>query len=381
MMKLIMQQGILILTGFALAFSGPADAIIDKMISTYDYQCLAWETDSWGSRNCTEWTTDYQARIDLRQMSMDVMAPPVIEANRAAYETDLINGLNKNLHPTIKALIMGELELVGKEGCVDALKAFLDDDDLYEHATEALVKVYRVTGDENVKAAIRTPMASAEGKKLVNLMKAAGSIRDRDAGTQDILLANAGKSDWSLRGTALRSLANIGDPRARQALADALSTTNSYEKSKIITWNLLYARRLAERNLKDDATAVANGIKTYAQTNTLGGCDGSTSFLMAADYTLSEIPDIPVSAKKMPGAADKVKLDILSSKNNGLIINIQFKEDYHISIADVMGRVIWSKEGSRSSNHTVPRSIFGAGVYTINVKSGDTHSSKHIVLY
>ena len=364
-MKRIAKQGLLILAGVGLAFSGPAQSLINQL-----------KVASVGG--------DATVRIDLRQMTRDVMAPPVNEARRLEHETDLLNGLNTvtdDNQATVRAHLIRELQMVGRAASVDPLASYLDNNNLYEPALQALIVIFNATGDENVRAVIRTAMAGASGGRLASLMRAAGSIQDPDAGTQDILLANAVQADWALRGVALRSLANIGDPGARQVLADAIAgADNDYQQSKIITWNLDYARRLAARNQKVDAKEIANEIKSFAQDNDLCGSQTSQHAIDAADYTLGEIDEIPVMVKKMAQSPAGNMLDI-ESLEKGFRINIQVDKDYSISITDVMGKVMWSKKGSEPGSYRVSKSLLGAGVYAVRVKSGNQSAARYIVLH
>jgi len=361
-MKQFIRQGIIVLVaGLAIAFAATVEELLNQM---------------------NPMLGDGAARTELRKMSRDVMVPPVDASARSDHETALINGLDLNLDDAIKADAIRELQIVGTGTCVARLGEIIatSNETLYEPATQALMAIYQTTHDPNIWAVVRTAMASATGDRLGTLIKAAGSIRDRDPATQQLLLANAVENDWSLRGAALRSLAQIGDLGARDALANALTTAgDSYELARIITWNLSYARRLAERNLKADGTEVANDINTYAQNNTLGGCQGSVHVLMCADATLSEIPDIPVSVKrkigKASGEAPAIQIE------SGFKINILAEGAYEISLMDIMGKTLWSQKGSEPGAYTIPKSLVSAGVYAIQVKSGRKIVKRHVVFH
>jgi hypothetical protein len=359
-MKRLTKLGILLLAALALSTAATVEELLNQMDPMLG---------------------DGAARIELFQKTREVMTPPVDPAAREAHETALLNGLDLNVDDAIKADVIRELRLVGTEASVARLGELIagDNETLYVPAMQTLLDIYQSTQDPNVKVVVRTAMASATGGRLATMIKAAGSMQDTDADVQQILLENAANQDWALRGVSLRSLARIGDAGARTVLADALTTAaNSYELSKIITWNLLYAKRLAERNLKDSGTEVANDIRTFAENNTLGGCQGSVHAIMCADVALSEIPDIPISVKQIGKETENspaVKVD------KGFKINILAQGAWEISLKDVMGKVLWSRKGSEPGAYRIPKSLVSPGVYAVELKSGDETMIQHVVLH
>jgi len=361
-MKQLIKQGIIILTaGLVLSPAATVEELLNQM---------------------NPGLGDGAARTELHQMTREVMAPPVDATARLAHETALLNGLDLNLDDAIKADVLRELRLVGSSASVAKLGTIISSDngDLYGPATTALVSIYQTTSDPDIKAALRTAMASATGHKLATLIKAAGSLQDTDPATLQIFLTNAAQTDWLLRGAALRSLAESGDPGAHDALANALTTAaNSYELARIITWNLVYAKRLAQRNLKDNGTTVSNEIKTFAQNNTLGGCQGNVHVLTCADATLSEIPNIPVSVKQQTGKAAGSAPVIQIEK--GFRINILAQGSWELSLTDLMGRVLWTQKGAEAGTFTIPKSLVSAGVYAIQAKSGNQTMIQHVVFH
>ncbi len=139
---------------------------------------------------------------------------------------------------------------------------------------------------------------------------------------------------------------------------------------------------MAEIDQKNDALAIAGEIKTYALTNVQGGgCRTNSSFIGHADFTISEIPGIvSISAEKKAGPVGNI-LELVSLDGNGLKINIRFNEDFHVSITDVMGKVMWAKKGHESAVLTVHKSLFSRGVYAIRVQSGGKSYYQHVVLH
>jgi hypothetical protein len=363
MKNLTQKAALLLLAGLTMAIAGPGETYINQLTSDF----VGGDSD---------------ARVALRQMTRDVMAPTIDETARATHETDLLTGLSNATDATIQQFLIRELELAGRSASIDPLGAVLGNDSLYEPAVQALIAIYQSTGDPQVHQVIRTAMATAADGRLMTFMRAAGSIQDRDQATHSILLNNALETtDWDMRSTALRSMANIGDPGSREILAGALTTTNMYQKSRIITWNLLYARRLAERGMQSDATAICNEITALAEGEDLKGVQSSCHAITAADIMRLEIQNIIVSVEK-PGkevAGNAPDLEILVDKV--LRINITAQHPYEINITDIKGKSIWSKRGNPPGHFRLPKSLFSAGAYTISVKSGNNKTAKTITMH
>jgi len=365
-MKNFTYQGLLILAYFAVTFAGPAEGLINQMTPPDN-------------------TGDVQVRIDLRQMTHDMMAPPEDSAAWRIHVQDLINGLNRDIDWHIKADLMRELELIGRETAIPVLGTYLSHDDLCRDAAMAIERICRTTDCTAGRTAVKSALTSeTDTDKLVTLIQLAGHIGAVDATVVDIMEQNASAQDWTLRSTSLRALAEIGDPGSADVLAAAITTENAHEKAEIITWNLSYARLLARQGLKTEAAAIAEAVKALGEgPENLGGSQGNVHVITAAELTLEEIQlAVKVNGDGKGKNTPAINLSLLSTGEGGsdtrLVIKVM--DPYTISITNILGKAVWNRKGNTSENITLPGSLFRPGYYAVNVESGKEKLVKSIIV-
>ncbi len=194
----------------------------------------------------------------LARYALDAAA---VYASRAGAEKDrrmfveaVIEALDQVRYSEIKAFLISQLQLVGKDESVKALTKFLEDLRLCEPAARALATIKSSRAERALLRALDTKPA---GNSVV-LIKALGDLRSKAAVKKISALSQS--RDESLRQAALYALANIGDP-ASQALLEKISVSASpYERATAASLYLLYAQRLVESGKKDQALKICREL-------------------------------------------------------------------------------------------------------------------------
>jgi len=182
---------------------------------------------------------DTKERFALHGLAIHVMRPGG-EGDRRVYVKVLAETLEKDLPVPVKDFLIRQLHLAGQDESVDALSAFLDHEQLYEKAAQALVAI----GSERAVQSLRSAVPEAQGQAKVHLLHALGVLADQES--LDAFLANVHSEESDLRLACLHGLANLGDPAARRIFLKAIESEDAYERAKSIGWTVLYAKRLAE---------------------------------------------------------------------------------------------------------------------------------------
>ena len=182
---------------------------------------------------------DTNVRFAMNALTMTVHRSGAEEERRMVANT-VIRALNTDIDDEVKAFLIRQLQLVGKDESVKSLSGFLKDDRLCEPATQALSAI----GTDNAKKALINAFDSARGENRITLIRALGELRCRSAVKK--LLEYAGSENEKLRRVTLYALANIGHPSAESVLSKIPMATSSYDRTMAPTLYLLFARRLAE---------------------------------------------------------------------------------------------------------------------------------------
>ena len=147
------------------------------------------------------------------------------EIERKLYAKTLIKGLKSATDNEVKAFLIRQLQLVGKDESVKTLSKYLKDKRLCEPATQALVTIR----SKNAKKTLVKSLGSVDGANRITIIKALGEIRCKSAVKK--LLKYAESKEDKLRQTTLYALANIGDPSAEAVLSKVLISASAYERA------------------------------------------------------------------------------------------------------------------------------------------------------
>lgn len=147
--------------------------------------------------------------------------------------------LTKLSDPKNKAFIITQLELVGDDSAISCLQGFLNDSQLSDPASRALVKINSPAS----KNALLTGLAKAAGPAQIAIVNALGDSRSKDAAAAiNKLTADA---QPELKKIALYALANIADPSSAKIMTAAAEQSGfRYENTNATAAALLYAENL-----------------------------------------------------------------------------------------------------------------------------------------
>jgi HEAT repeat protein len=182
------------------------------------------------------------------------------ENDRAALARGICDALGTTDDTELRTFFVNRLQEVGHDDVVPTLAPLLSDEKLAPHAAAALERIASPAAVEGLKKAL----PNAAGPSRVALVKSLGALRVADAAAE--IRKSASDDDKSLRMAALWSLANIGDPAARELLGQAeKNTTSAYELANIRAWALLLIQRIAEGGKTQEAASYAIALldETY----------------------------------------------------------------------------------------------------------------------
>jgi len=186
------------------------------------------------------------------------VAPPRLEDQRIVFVRTLAKAIEQEGPPDVRAFLISQVELCGRNESVKPLKRYLLDPKLCAPATRALVTI----GTPAAEAAILKALGPASDANRLSLINALGELRSR-AATKKILPYTS-SDNAALRQAALYALANTGDHLAEPALDKVHLEAGFYERARAPSLHVLYARRLAESGNSAGAARICIGIiKTY----------------------------------------------------------------------------------------------------------------------
>jgi hypothetical protein len=153
-----------------------------------------------------------------------------------------------------QAFIISQLQIIGKDDAVPALKKYLTDDQLCDPAARALVKVNTPLS----KAALLNALTGAEGERRLTLVEAIGDSKNAAAAGKIAALLG---QDKKLDKVALYALANIASPVSAKAMGSAAGKAGfTYDESNATSSYVLYLSNLAKKGSAATAGPLANKL-------------------------------------------------------------------------------------------------------------------------
>ncbi len=180
-----------------------------------------------------------QAEFALNGLAHYV-ARPGAENERKMVAEALLQALQAAGDKEVKAFLIRQLQIAGREEAVAPLGALLADETLYEPAAQALLAIRT----PDVTAAFAAALKTAQGKNQMTIVKALGELRCA-AAVPDILPL-AQRPDAAVREAACFALADIAAPEAASVLVEAMHTAAGNAHFRAASNYLLYARRRAD---------------------------------------------------------------------------------------------------------------------------------------
>lgn len=194
----------------------------------------------------------------LARYALDAAA---VYASRAGAEKDrrefidaIIDSLDEVRYSEIKAFLISELQLAGKDESVKTLGRYLEDLRLCEPAARALQSIQTARAEKVLLNALEddnvaNPMA---------IIMALGELRSLAAVKR--ISVYAGSGDEKARQAALFALANIGDPASQNILSRIPLAASPFERTAAASRYLLYAQRLAESGRREQAFKICRDL-------------------------------------------------------------------------------------------------------------------------
>ncbi|MBU4494315.1 MAG: DUF1080 domain-containing protein [Acidobacteria bacterium] len=166
------------------------------------------------------------------------------EKERESFCRILIEELNRSREREVKAFFIRQLQLIGQEETVKALRPYLTDATLYDPAAQAMRTISGREAEKALLAALKT----SRGSVRITLIKTLGEMQSRAA--VRMIEKDARSDDPILRQTALFALAGIGAPSSKDTLSRTRLNAPFQERSRAPSLLLLFARRMAENGFR-----------------------------------------------------------------------------------------------------------------------------------
>lgn len=197
---------------------------------------------------------DAKVRFALHGIATFVNNPGE-EENRQMYARALIKVLDSaDMDKEVKAFIIRQIQLVGKQESISPLAKFLVDEQLCDPAAQALVSI----GTDEAEKVLLESFDHASRLNRITIIKALGELRSQEATFR--ILKYAYSADDEMRQVSLYALANIGDPVAEGILNKTMIPTGPFERAQAPVLYLLFAQRLAEAGKKRDAARICHAM-------------------------------------------------------------------------------------------------------------------------
>jgi len=189
---------------------------------------------------------DAAARFALNGLAKYVSAPGR-EAERKVAAEALVTALAKSEDKEIKAFLIRQLQVAGKDEAVTALAEHLADERLCEPAAQALTAIATPAAANALAGAL--PGAVAGNRATI--LQALGNLRSE--AVADALKQEAVSEDAEVQWAALYALANLAAPGTADVLAKAAATASPYDAARAGAYYSLLLRRMTEQGREGEA--------------------------------------------------------------------------------------------------------------------------------
>ena len=179
-------------------------------------------------------------------------------------ETSIIKALENQSDKDIKAFLIHQLNLIGGDKSVAAVKKYLTDDLLSEPATQMLLDA---RGPQAAQALLDA-LPKVEGKPQLTIVKALGELHCKRS--VSLITPLIDDKNPKLQKVTLAALASIGDPASYKTLYNAAKTKNfAYDATNAAEAFVNYTARLAEENETDLSKKACKAIFKANQSDDL----------------------------------------------------------------------------------------------------------------
>ena len=201
------------------------------------------------------------------------------EDSRLAIANAYLKALDKVSERETKAFIIRQLQLMGKDECIDALTSYLNDENLSGPAARALASI----GSENSAKALSASLLRRSGtpKTQKDIILAIADIQAQ--GTEEALRAMLGSGDENMQKEVLYALSRVGSKASLKDLADAAAKAGyTMEKTGANEAYVTLIKRVAEQGDVKDAEKAANDLlKKATKVGKIQSRDAAMQILMS----------------------------------------------------------------------------------------------------
>ena len=198
---------------------------------------------------------DTQARFAIESLSK-YLSGDVPSMKSEKWEKVNISFVTGNSDHNVQAFFMSQLQWIGSTGTMEALAAYISDDNLCYPAISAMKNADPLKAGE----VFTSTVGSLSGKPKIEIVKALGELKVNNAAS---LLADMSgqENDTDLQRNILRSLASIGDPGSYKALSGAAKSVKYMAEPTGATLALLeYAKELGSNGNTDLSNKICKGL-------------------------------------------------------------------------------------------------------------------------
>ena len=238
------------------------------------------------------WTKDgddTKARIALRNATHKA----AVSDNRKNHEADLLYALENTNNIEVKEFIIHELKLIGGTSSIEPLSKYILHAKLSSHTTQALLAINNsVQGEgdglisgQTVADVFSDALPDASGEDLLYLIKTIGSLGEADSSAMEIIESHCQSEDKVLKHTSVRTLAEIADEDSAETLLNAIKGEKHYNRSKMISLNLLFARKLGDSEGETHALKVMSSVDKNKEDHLYIKCLSTLQDIKGNDFT------------------------------------------------------------------------------------------------
>ncbi|HSJ66972.1 MAG TPA: HEAT repeat domain-containing protein, partial [Anditalea sp.] len=183
----------------------------------------------------------------------------VTDNNREELRAEAVKAYCQSLgnaqNPDVKAFLISQLQMVGKEDAIYCLTPYLGDERLCDAAARSLASINTTSAGETLRSALK----ESNGICKESILAALGDIKYKGA-LQDITDYGTNAS-IKLRKIALYALANMADPSSEKLLNEAANNASyTYSKDNATGAYIFFIQRLNESGHSDKATKLAKNL-------------------------------------------------------------------------------------------------------------------------
>jgi HEAT repeat protein len=181
---------------------------------------------------------DTQARFAVESLSR-YLSQPGKEADKPGWEKICLNYATSNKDPGVQDFFMKQLQLIGSELSVSALKGYLTNKELCSPALAAITSI----GGKTAEAVLAESLKNRDNPCTAEVMNSLAEMKSQSAVSEYIYWASA--ADPDIKASAFNALAKSGSPLAYAVLAKAAKSVNyQWERSGATSAFLDYARNV-----------------------------------------------------------------------------------------------------------------------------------------